>query len=959
MNKKYFRFLKKSVTLFGGETKQFGENDMRRFDKEKGRWVDADKNIHQTPEKDLRYSDIANIERNKISKLLAKYNIKTESPLQTSETDFGISHYFYVINPRTGEELKVRVSDHPATNPVREATERMLTLTEKDFESLEKVTNPERFDITEKEIPNGKGKIKVKEYKRKTKDINSQSKIFLEGIKLSDKETYATMIEGVKIIFNDKNRTITFRKNGKEKELYLGDYPTYSLDWEKKKIEKGMIDILLEKDALTGESEFENAIYTVLARQNMKQYSVWSLTDLIEEKLKENNIPYKIDSALTGTRYITTNNQKIRISDHQRDFIARTGRADRFDIEKQKDRGIIDFDILTGEYSPEEINNILSSIVIAQNKNAVSSKEPTANNFESKSQSPKTEPRKNVDEIGSESPEGQAQSKKEESQSQHFSIEKSMQKIPKIKLFGEQINMFGDSPQEGQTKQGKGGLLTLRNHRWHLDDKNNKGNNKENDKKEVWEQPAEFSKDPNQLDVFNQRLNNAKDKYYSHNLNLFETTQEEVKKEKDITSLKEEKKEALKRREAIISRAKIHSQIMQGQFLNDLDDISKLPINKEHFAFSTKSKNNLLGEIDFNYFISGKEELAEGVLQGIVVSDSTQNTKILSELKDKGYQILKEDFEVGETEESNFRKIIVQKGEQEGTRATVLVMDKKTADAFIDTQKKPNRLAESKISLECKMFSETVPEYVALKQELFKNVGKGKGVCVITGGLAGAGKSTALDKKIYNNKVKVDPDEIKFILGKMRGTDLEDINKNPMKYHNESSLLSKHLLREAIREGKDVVLDSTMKGYSTMLDTIKIAKSGGYKVDGQFVHISVEEGKKRNRLRGEKGGRALTDDIYEKLYGNYQPHQTFFKIRNGFDTYKMYDNSVKFGKTPPVVIKKDLSGEKVVFEKRLDLIQKHAYLRGAILKSLKGKYELRKSRFTERAKRFFKSISNA
>lgn len=111
-------------------------------------------------------TNMIKIEEQKINEYLTKYNIQTESGISSSETDYGISHYFFVINSISNCETKVRVSDHPATNSVRQEREIMLNLTDKDFQKLEKITHPERFDITLEHINTGRNVITVKKYTR-------------------------------------------------------------------------------------------------------------------------------------------------------------------------------------------------------------------------------------------------------------------------------------------------------------------------------------------------------------------------------------------------------------------------------------------------------------------------------------------------------------------------------------------------------------------------------------------------------------------------------------------------------------------------------------------------------------------------------------------------------------------------------------------------------------------------
>lgn len=106
---------------------------------------------------------------NIIEKQASILNIELKSNITSSFTDYGNSTYFYVLNANTNEQVKVRISDHDATNSVRQANEMMFCISkgiETIFNQIEKVTNPERFTITLKQVQYGKNLITIKEYKK-------------------------------------------------------------------------------------------------------------------------------------------------------------------------------------------------------------------------------------------------------------------------------------------------------------------------------------------------------------------------------------------------------------------------------------------------------------------------------------------------------------------------------------------------------------------------------------------------------------------------------------------------------------------------------------------------------------------------------------------------------------------------------------------------------------------------
>lgn len=98
------------------------------------------------------YKEGAMLEAKRIESLLTRYGINVK--LQTSYTDYGISHYITV--QRDGETIKIRFSDHSVQNTSRMSNEIHLSSAKSKLVAgvrrVEKILYPERFKITRKPI---------------------------------------------------------------------------------------------------------------------------------------------------------------------------------------------------------------------------------------------------------------------------------------------------------------------------------------------------------------------------------------------------------------------------------------------------------------------------------------------------------------------------------------------------------------------------------------------------------------------------------------------------------------------------------------------------------------------------------------------------------------------------------------------------------------------------------------
>jgi predicted ABC-type ATPase len=136
----------------------------------------------------------------------------------------------------------------------------------------------------------------------------------------------------------------------------------------------------------------------------------------------------------------------------------------------------------------------------------------------------------------------------------------------------------------------------------------------------------------------------------------------------------------------------------------------------------------------------------------------------------------------------------------------------------------------------------------------------GQKVVTILGGGGGAGKSTLLKNGHVNvgESVTVNADDIKEMIPEYREMLANKDSKAAGFAHEESSYLSKEIMRRAEVDGYDYVLDGT--GDSTieaLRKKLSHAKEQGYFLDAQYVTVDTQTALDRNIARARKTGRMV------------------------------------------------------------------------------------------------------
>jgi predicted kinase len=204
--------------------------------------------------------------------------------------------------------------------------------------------------------------------------------------------------------------------------------------------------------------------------------------------------------------------------------------------------------------------------------------------------------------------------------------------------------------------------------------------------------------------------------------------------------------------------------------------------------------------------------------------------------------------------------------------------------------------------------------------------GKSNGVpcefqAVITGGLAGAGKTTILSDHVgidLDCYLVINPDAIKEELAR-RGQVPRVEGLTPMEAsglaHEESSHIAKRLALRAQAEGKNVIWDVTMSSADSTTGRIDRLRAAGYtRVEGVFVDIPVEVSKRRADARHREdheefraahglGGRYISNELVTAQLDDEwgcKNRRNFEQLKHRFDAWSLYDNSLD-GRKPVLV----------------------------------------------------------
>lgn len=205
------------------------------------------------------------------------------------------------------------------------------------------------------------------------------------------------------------------------------------------------------------------------------------------------------------------------------------------------------------------------------------------------------------------------------------------------------------------------------------------------------------------------------------------------------------------------------------------------------------------------------------------------------------------------------------------------------------------------------------PEREALHREIIekclagKTAPDGQATLRMMGGGPASGKGS-VDPIIGTfdgaHHYKVDPDEVKKMLpGYDKMT--KETDQAACYYHEESSALAKRIYEEALNRGLNVTYDGTGDGsMNSLTKKINAAKEKGYRIEGEYVTVNVDEALRRNQARYdhavEKGEPArLPPPAYvEKCHAKVTDISV--EAAHLFDKITIWDNNGPKGSTKKI-----------------------------------------------------------
>ena len=161
-----------------------------------------------------------------------------------------------------------------------------------------------------------------------------------------------------------------------------------------------------------------------------------------------------------------------------------------------------------------------------------------------------------------------------------------------------------------------------------------------------------------------------------------------------------------------------------------------------------------------------------------------------------------------------------------------------------------------------------------------------KKIFYLFAGVNGAGKSTLYNSEKLDNDIKnsirINTDEIVKKIGIWKN------NSDQIR----AAKIAINLRNKCFQYDKSFNEETTLTG-KTILKTINKAKELGYELQLFYVGVNNPEiAKERIKIRVEKGGHNIENDVVEKRY--YESLTNLKEIISKFDKVYLYDNSKKY-----------------------------------------------------------------
>lgn len=138
---------------------------------------------------------------------------------------------------------------------------------------------------------------------------------------------------------------------------------------------------------------------------------------------------------------------------------------------------------------------------------------------------------------------------------------------------------------------------------------------------------------------------------------------------------------------------------------------------------------------------------------------------------------------------------------------------------------------------------------------------------VITHGLPGSGKTTMAMEKLQEdpqNVIRANRDDIRE---KLFGASYH--SKTPdKKSEQQVSQVQQEIIKQGLRENKTVIVDDTNLNTRRIKPLLDMAKKYNAKIEQIHANVPIEECKRRNKKRGDAGGRRVPEFVIDQMAEN-------------------------------------------------------------------------------------------
>ncbi len=217
-------------------------------------------------------------------------------------------------------------------------------------------------------------------------------------------------------------------------------------------------------------------------------------------------------------------------------------------------------------------------------------------------------------------------------------------------------------------------------------------------------------------------------------------------------------------------------------------------------------------------------------------------------------------------------------------------------------------------------------DYIESRQVLHEKIvsgylGRGStqnGVSYFMGGAPATGKSSILAlAKLPEGIMTVDPDAVKGMIPEYQ----EMVKRGDMsaaaRVHEESSTIGASITASALQKGFDLVVDGVGDGtYKKVAGKVAQHREAGKRVVANYVTTATEVSLTRASARAKETGREVPENYIRSMHQEISKLVPQFLEKNLFDEFRLYNNDVKPGEAP-ILILEQIDGKLSIYEQGL------------------------------------------